>query len=100
MSAWQRGRLTKPRPIDCATSCRKACVTSCRSLRSAVDHSVHYLNVFEALGRLPQERDDALEFLIDFADLVASEEKDIELAAVTKALEDDDEDRSKRVYRV
>ncbi len=60
-------------------------------LRAAVDHSVHYLNVFEALGRLPQERDGALEFLTDFADLVASEDKDVELAAVTKALEDDDE---------
>ena len=49
------------------------------------------MNVFEALGRLPQERDGALEFLTDFADLVASEDKDVELAAVTKALEDDDE---------
>lgn len=60
-------------------------------LQAAVDHSVHYLNVFEALGRLPQERDGALEFLIDFADLVATEDKDVELAAVTKALEEDDE---------
>ena len=60
-------------------------------LRAAVDHSVHYLNVFEALGRLPKERDGALEFLIDFADLVAADEKDVELAGVTKALEEDDE---------
>ncbi len=60
-------------------------------LRAAVDHSVHYLNVFEALGRLPQERDGALQFLIDFADLVAMEDKDVELADVTKALEEDDE---------
>jgi len=60
-------------------------------LRAAVDHFVHYLNVFEALGRLPQERDGALEFLIDFADLAATEEMDVGLADVTKVLEEDDE---------
>jgi len=59
-------------------------------LRAAVDHSVHYMNVFEALGRLPPERDGALEFLIDFADLVASDEKEVALDDVTKTLEGDD----------
>ena len=60
-------------------------------LRDAVDHTVHYTNVFDALGRLPTERDSALTFLIDHAELVASEDAEVELTGVTKALESDDD---------
>jgi hypothetical protein len=58
-------------------------------LREAVDHSVHYLAVHEALKRLPAGRDDALRFLVRFKKQVFSGDEEIELSAVTKTLEED-----------
>jgi hypothetical protein len=60
-------------------------------IREAVDHAVHYLNVFEALKRVPPDRDDAFKFLIESKVQVSSEDEDIDLSRVTEALEDDDE---------
>ena len=60
-------------------------------LREAVDHSVHYIGAFEALSRIPQDRDDALRFLVERKTQVASEEADVDLSRVTSALQDDDE---------
>ena len=60
-------------------------------IREAVDHAVHYINAFEALSRIPQDRDDALKFLVECKQQVASDEEDVDLSRVTGALEDDDE---------
>ena len=60
-------------------------------VRDAVDHTVHYLNVFEALGRLPTARDEALAFLTDKSELVASDDAGVDLTGVTKALESNDD---------
>lgn len=57
-------------------------------LREAVDNSVHYINNFEALRRLPRDRDDAMRFLIQHRKEVVAE-KDVDLSRVTKALEED-----------
>ena len=60
-------------------------------VRDAVDHSAHYINVFEALKRVPADRDDALKFLIESNTQVADEGEDVDLSQVTAVLEDDDE---------
>ena len=60
-------------------------------IREAVDHAVHYLNVFEALKRVPQDRDDAFKFLIKSRMQVSSEDEDVDLKRITEALKDDDE---------
>jgi hypothetical protein len=60
-------------------------------IREAVDHAVHYLNVFEALKRVPPDRDDAFKFLIESRIQVSSEDEDVDLSRVTEALEEDDE---------
>ena len=59
-------------------------------LREAVDNSVHYLNVFEALRRLPKDRDDAFGFLIRHKNQVVAENADdVNLSIVTKTLDED-----------
>lgn len=61
-------------------------------LREAVDHSVHYLNVFEALRRIPKDRDDAIGLLIRHKNqVVAADADDVNLSVVTKTLEEDPE---------
>ena len=61
-------------------------------LRAAVDHTVHYLSAFEALRRLPPERDGALKMLIRHKNQVSADpEAGIDLSVVTSALREDDE---------
>jgi len=61
-------------------------------LRAAADHTVHYLSAFEALRRLPAERDGALKMLVRHKNQVSADpEADIDLSVVTSALRQDDE---------
>ena len=61
-------------------------------LRAAVDHTIHYLSAFEALRRLPEERDGALKMLIRHKNQVSADpEADIDLSVVTSALRQDDD---------
>ena len=61
-------------------------------LREAVDNSVHYLNVFEALRRISKERDEAIQLLVRHKNQVVAENaEDVNLAIVTKTLEEDDD---------
>lgn len=53
-------------------------------LRSAVDFAVRYLNAFEALKRLPAQRDDALHFLIRHQSLVMTRAEEEELEQVVE----------------
>lgn len=60
-------------------------------LREAVDHSVHYLSVFEALRRIPADRDPALALLLRFPQQVMAEDPEaVDLAPVTEILKQDD----------
>ena len=56
-------------------------------LEEAVDYSVHYLNAFEALGRLPEPADDAFRFLIQHKMLVISEDEEADFAVPLQELE-------------
>ena len=61
-------------------------------LREAVDHSVHYLNIFEAMRRIHTDRDDAIVFLIRHKNqVVAQNAEDVNLSIVTKTLEENGE---------
>lgn len=61
-------------------------------LREAVDHSLHYITTFEALKRLPKDRDEALRLLIKHKNQVVSDDEEkIDLSVVTGTLEKDDE---------
>jgi len=60
-------------------------------LREAVSNSVRYITVFEALRRLPQDRDVALSMLIRHKNQVApAEDQDVNLSIVTHTLSEDD----------
>ena len=56
-------------------------------LEEAVDYSVHYLNAFEALRRLPEPADDAVRFLIEHKMLVVTEDADADFSVPLKELE-------------
>ena len=61
-------------------------------LREAVDHSLHYITTFEALKRLPGDRDAALRLLIKHKNQVVAEDAEkIDLSVVTSTLEKDDD---------
>ena len=60
-------------------------------LREAADPAVQYINVFEALKRIPGDRDDAMRMLIRHRNQVVSEDDSVNLSVVTKTLEEDDE---------
>lgn len=60
-------------------------------LRAAVDPSVLYLNAFEALRRMPTDRDDAMRLLIRHRNQVVSEDEKVNLSIVTRSLQEDDE---------
>ena len=61
-------------------------------LREAVDNSIHYVNAFEALKRIPDDRYEAMRFLIKHKNLAVSEEEDVDLSPVAAALEKEDAD--------
>ena len=54
-------------------------------LRAAIDYTVPFMNVFEALQHLPPERDDALGYLVRHKRLVVATEDDTDF---TKAIEE------------
>ena len=60
-------------------------------LREAVDHTVPYINVFEALRRMPQERDEALRLLIRHKNQVVDEDSKVILSVVTSTLNEDED---------
>ena len=60
-------------------------------LRQAVDYGVLYLNVFEALKRIPEDRDEILKFMIRNKRMVITQDTDIDLSPVIKPLEEDQE---------
>ena len=62
-----------------------------QQLRQAVDYSVLYLNVFEALQRIPETRDEALRFMIRHKRLIAAADPEVELSPATSQLEEDPE---------
>jgi len=60
-------------------------------LLEAVDHTLHYITTFEALKRLPADRDEALRLLIKHKNQVVAEDAEkIDLSVVTVTLEKDD----------
>lgn len=60
-------------------------------LQEAVDYSVHYLNAFEAMRRLPEETDDAFRFLIEHKMLVISEDAEADFSVPLTELESNTE---------
>jgi|TARA_B100001964_G_C14233800_1_gene601413 hypothetical protein len=60
-------------------------------LREAVDNSVHYINVFEALRRIPADRDNALALLIRHKNQVTADDPEVNLSIVTRTLDEDEE---------
>ena len=58
-------------------------------MHKAVDYGVLYLNVFNALKRIPQDRDDILQFIIRNKQLIISGDPEIDFSAVVKPLEED-----------
>lgn len=60
-------------------------------LLEAVDHTLHYITTFEALKRLPADRDEALRLLIKHKNQVVAEDAEkIDLSGVKVTLEKDD----------
>ena len=62
-----------------------------KRLRQAVDYAVLYLNVFTALKRIPEERDEVLKFAIRHKSLVMATDEGIDLGPMTVELEQDEE---------